>query len=309
MRLYRGHLAIDAPVRHAVVTLGNFDGVHLGHQRLMAHIEERAAARGGESVVFTFRPHPVKVLAPLLAPPLITSYDRKLELLGALGLDVVVEEPFDASLAAHSPREFVEEVLCKRLDVEEIVIGYDFTFGRGRAGNVDTLRELGAERGFSVHVEPAFAVNGLVASSTKVREFVLEGRVRGAALLLGRHHTLSGTVVRGAGRGRTIGFPTANLACTDELLPRPGVYACHARLDGEEGLHRAVTNIGYAPTFAGKELTVEAHLLDFAADLYQRVVTLELVDHLRDERRFSGADALIVQIKQDAENARKILSS
>jgi riboflavin kinase/FMN adenylyltransferase len=308
MRLYRSHLEIDSPPRGAVVTLGNFDGVHRGHQRLMQIVRERAVARGGESIVFTFRPHPVKVLAPQLAPPLITTYGRKIELIAAAGIDVVVEEPFDNVLAALSPRTFAEEILARRIGAQEIVIGHDFTFGRDRAGNIGTLEALGRELGFTVHIEPAVSIDGLVASSTKVRELVLSGRVQGAGLLLGRPYALRGRVVRGRGRGRTIGVPTANIATRDELIPKVGVYACRIHIEDDAHDHRAVTNIGWAPTFEGKEFTIEAHVLDFATDIYDHIVTLELVERIRDEKRFPSKEALVEQIHHDMKTARDLLA-
>ena len=307
MRLFRSHLEIEAPLQNAVVTLGNFDGVHKGHQALMARVRTRAEARAGLAVAFTFRPHPVKILAPDLAPPLITTYARKIELLAATGLDVVLEEPFDERFASLAPRAFVEEVLVGRLGAKEIVVGYDFTFGKGRAGTVDTLRTLGEELGFEVYVESAVSVDGLVASSTKIREFVLGGRVRGAAVLLGRDHSLRGRVVRGRGRGRTIGVPTANLATRDELIPKVGVYACRVLIEGETQRRPAVTNVGWAPTFEGKEFTIESHILDYDADLYDRVVALEFAERLRDEKRFSSKDELVEQIQLDIHNARALL--
>jgi riboflavin kinase/FMN adenylyltransferase len=302
MQVFRGHLALPGPLRAPVVTIGNFDGVHLGHQRLFSVILERARARGGQAVVFTFRPHPVKLLAPELAPPLITPYEEKLRLIEQTGIDVAIEEEFNRELAAFSPRRFVDEVLVRAIGVRDIVVGYDFTFGRDRAGNVQVLTELGGELGFEVHVEPAFSVSGIIASSTKVREFVLEGRVGGAALLLGRSFSVTGTVVRGDGRGRKLGFPTANLQVENELIPKAGVYAGRAYVRGEA--HRAVVNIGFAPTFQSRGLTVEAHLLDTSGDLYGEKMTLEFTHHLREERRFPSVEELMAQIGRDVESAR-----
>jgi riboflavin kinase/FMN adenylyltransferase len=306
MRVLRGHRQISPPLRTPSVTIGNFDGVHLGHQALFARVRERAQALGGEAVVFTFRPHPVKVLAPELAPPLITPYEEKLRLIEGCGMDAVVEETFDLDLAALSPRAFVEQVLSGAVGAKDVVVGYDFTFGRDRAGNVELLRALGAELAFTVNLEPAVTVGGLVASSTKVREFLLEGRVRGAAIILGRDFSLRGTVVRGDNRGAQIGFPTANLATQHELIPKPGVYACRAALGAER--HRAVVNVGYAPTFSqGRELTIEAHLLDFRGDLYGAELTLEFRHRLRDERRFPSVAELVEQIARDVEEAKALL--
>ncbi len=220
-----------ARLERPVVAIGNFDGVHVGHRALLGHAVARAHALGGEAAVLTFDPHPAKLLAPQLAPPLICTLERKLELFAEAGLDAAVLEPFTRELAALAPEEFVTRILRDGLGASEIVVGYDFTYGKKRAGNVETLR-TGA--GVPVHVIPAVTVDGLVASSTKIREFVLAGRVDGAGLLLGRPFDVDGEVVRGAQRGRELGIPTANIAARGELLPRPGIYATESRQAGEE---------------------------------------------------------------------------
>jgi riboflavin kinase/FMN adenylyltransferase len=305
MRIYQGHAWIPTPLRSPAVTVGNFDGVHLGHQALLREARECARRWGGDSVVFTFRPHPVKLLAPDLAPPLISPYEVKLDLIARCGIDVVIEEPFTRELAEMPPREFAERILVRAIGARVVIVGHDFTFGRGRSGNVETLAALGWELGFEVRPIPAVTAGDLIASSTKVREFILEGRVRGAAIILGREFSLTGTVVRGVERGRTLGIPTANLRTDHELLPKPGVYACQAFVRG--GRHPAVVNIGYAPTFEGKELTIEAHLLDFSADIYGEEMTLQFRKRLRDERTFPSAEALKQQIARDIEEARSLL--
>src|SRR6185503_7441 len=253
MVVHPGHapFAAGAPrPRNPVVAIGNFDGVHLGHQRLLEVARERARAIGGETVVLTFDPHPARVLAPGLAPPLLCSAARKRELLAEHGVDVLVVEPFTPALAALSAEEFVERVLLEGIGAHEVVVGYDFTYGRKRRGTVDTLRATGEPRGFAVHIVPQVTVDGLVASSTKIREFLLEGQVAGARLLLGRDFDVDAVVVRGAGRGRTIGVPTANLAWIEsDLLPRPGVYAVRVQIHGEPAWHASAANLGTNPTF------------------------------------------------------------
>jgi riboflavin kinase / FMN adenylyltransferase len=244
MQTARGHLALAAPPQQAVVAIGNFDGVHVGHQRIFQLCIDKARAAHGTACVLTFDPHPAKVLAPEVAPPLITTAARKLELMAACGIDLCVLEPFDRAFAARAPAEFVEDILVKSLAAREIVVGSDFTYGRGRAGTIETLR---ADGRFAVTVVEKVTVDGLVASSSKVRELVLEGRVEGAARLLGRPFELSGEVVRGAGRGRQIGVPTANVRTQNELLPRIGVYAGFARVGDER--HKCVMNVGTNPTF------------------------------------------------------------
>jgi riboflavin kinase/FMN adenylyltransferase len=289
-----------------VVAIGNFDGVHLGHRRIFEHARERAAALSGQACVLTFEPHPAKVLAPDLAPPLITLLPRKLALIAESGIDLTIVEPFDAVFAARPPESFVDEVLVLALGVREVVVGADFTYGRGRAGTVETLAQAGRQRHFTVEIVPKVAVAGMVASSTKVRELVLEGRVGGAAQLLGRPFELSGNVARGDGRGRSIGVPTANLLLENELLPKHGVYAGFARTSGIR--HMAAINIGVVPTFhEGARVSVEAHLLDFGGDLYGQTLTLEIVARLRDEVRFPSVEALCAQIRADLQSARALL--
>jgi riboflavin kinase/FMN adenylyltransferase len=290
------------------LAIGNFDGVHRGHQELVRIARERARSLGGAAGVLTFTPHPARVFAPALAPPLIVSLERRLELLAAAGAEVTIVEPFTPAFAAIEAEAFVRDVLVGRLGAREAVVGYDFSFGRGRRGTPALLRTEGAALGLGVTIVPPVTIDGLVCSSTKVREFVLEGRVEGAALLLGRPVELTGPVVRGAGRGRALGVPTANVAVEAELLPRLGIYAARALVlgaDGVVGARRAALSVGSNPTFvAAGGVTVEAHLLDFEGDLYGRRLRLEVLHRLRDERRFDGVEALVAQIALDVAEVR-----
>jgi riboflavin kinase/FMN adenylyltransferase len=289
-----------------VVAIGNFDGVHRGHHAIFALVREQADAAGGEAVVLTFEPHPVKVLACEMAPALITTYSRKLELIAACGVDATIVQPFDAALAAMSADQFIQEALVRAINARGVVVGYNFSFGHGRAGTPEMLRGAGAELGFTVTVVPPLTFDGLVASSTKVREFVLEGRVDAAAKVLGREFELNGTIVRGAGRGRTIGVPTANLLPEEELVPRGGVYVGHVRRGGAR--LPAVINVGINPTFVdGGAQTIEAHVLDFGADLYGERLTFEFHQRLRAEQRFSGVAELVARIRADIEEGREVL--
>jgi riboflavin kinase/FMN adenylyltransferase len=304
MEIFRSYNALHRPLRAPVVAIGNFDGVHRGHAHIFAQAEERARAGGGEAVVLTFEPHPAKVLAPSFAPPLITTPARKLELFAACGLDAAVVQPFDREFASMSAEAFVERVLGG-LGARHVVVGYDFTFGTKRSGNVTRLTELGAANGFSVSVVPPVSVDGIVCSSTKVREFVLEGRLDGAALLLGRPHEVEGVVVRGAGRGRTIGVPTANVQSETELLPSKGVYAGWGQRLSDGTRWGAAINVGTNPTFvSGQVISVEAHLLDCDSDLYGERLRLGFVQRLRDEERFPSREALVAQIGRDIQQAR-----
>ena len=289
----------------AALALGNFDGVHRGHQALFAEARARAPLAGA----LTFWPHPGKVLQPELAPKLITALPRKLELMAECGLGFVVVQPFTRDYGRTSPRDF-EAALLDRLGVRHVVVGADFTYGAQRGGTVETLREACAQRGGALHVLAPVTVDGVVASSSKVREYILEGRVAAAQRLLGRPFDLDGTVVRGAGRGRTIGFPTANVDTPSELRPAPGVYAIRVRLPDAAApvWHPAVANIGVKPTFGGTEVTIEAHLLDFAADLYGRALRVQFLERLRPEQRFGSAEELTNQIRRDVEAARTVIA-
>jgi riboflavin kinase/FMN adenylyltransferase len=305
----RGTLAgeLGRPLRVPTVAIGNFDGVHLGHQALVATARERAQAAGGDTVVLTFDPHPARFFAPHLAPPMITPLPRRLELLAGAGADVIVIETFDAAFAALPASAFVEEVLARDLGARHLVVGYDFTFGQGRKGTAPLLIGLGKKLGVGVTVVPPVSAGGVVCSSTKIREFVLEGRVEGAKMLLGRPFEITGEVVRGAGRGRTFGIPTANVSPEGELLPRTGIYAARARSGSIE--RPAAVSVGTNPTFTSGEphVTVEAYLLDFDGDLYGRRLELSMEARLRDERRFPSVDDLRREIDRDIARTREIL--
>lgn len=304
-------------LRGAAVAIGNFDGVHLGHQHLLAIARERAAARRAPAVVLTFEPHPVRALRPALAPPIVTPLQRKLELLAGQGMDATVVQPFDLAYAQTPAREFVGRDLAGRLGAAEVVVGYDFTAGHERA-RVDALRPILAAAGILLHVVEPVTSEGLVVSSTKIREFLLEGNVEAAALLLTRPYDLDGTVARGAGRGRGFGFATANVA-THALLPANGVYVVRAAIGGRPGplgpeggaVHGGVCNVGTKPTVeTGAAVVAEAHLLDFdGRDLYGEPIRLAFLARLRDERRFPSVDALRAQIAADVARAREVLAA
>lgn len=298
----------------AALTIGNFDGLHLGHRRLVERALQDARRRGVRAAALTFWPHPARVLAPGYAPPLISTRRRRLELFAEAGLSAVVEQPFDRDFAALDPAAFAS-LLLDRVKVRTLVVGYDFTYGRAREGGIESLRFACDERGATLDIVPPVTVDGLVASSTKVREFVLAGNVEAAAALLGRPFELEGPVVRGAGRGRTIGVPTANVAADGELLPAIGVYAVRVRLpDGS--VAPGACNVGLNPTFrpdaddgpGARALSVEVHLLDRDVDLYGRPLRLSFVARLRAERRFPSVDALVTQIRADLADARRVLA-
>lgn len=308
METYHGYKTLQTPLGGSVVAVGNFDGVHLGHQEIIQRVIDRAKALDLTSVVYTFAPHPVKLLAPHAAPPLITPYAQKRALLGVQGVDVVVEEPFTREYAAMSPEAFVSDILGESLGCREIFVGYDFRFGRGGAGDIETLQTHGAAFGLVVHHIDPLSFQGVVASSTKVRGLVQAGQVERAAALLGRDFAIDGVVEAGEQRGRTIGFPTANLGTEQELLPAHGVYACWAEVNGH--VHPAVVNVGVRPTVKDKRshsATIEAHILDFDGDLYDAPITLSFKQRLRAEQAFGSLDELRQQITRDVEQARACL--
>jgi len=307
MRVIR-HLAhVSPPLRRVVLTLGNFDGVHLGHQAIVRRAVSEARSIGGQVVVLTFHPHPVAVLAPERASPLLQSLRDRLVMLRELGADVTVVQRFTQRFAALDPELFVREFLGEHLELLHVVVGYNVSFGHRRAGTVDTLRALGPSLGFAVDAVGPVTVGEEQVSSTALRRMVAAGDVRRARLLLGRPVTLRGRVVQGEQRGRTLGFPTANLHQPSRLLlPADGVYAVQARLDGQ--VYPAVLNIGVRPTFGALRRTVEAHLLDFDGSLYGRWLVLELVDRLRGEQRFTGPEALRQAIAADVKRAREVLA-
>jgi riboflavin kinase/FMN adenylyltransferase len=288
----------------SAAALGNFDGVHVGHQALFAE-----ARRHAPPVALTFHPHPGKVLQPDLAPKLITLLPRKLELLQEYGLTAAVVQPFNREYA-RTPAAAFEESLLDVLGARHLVVGSDFTYGVARSGTVATLREAAARRGAQVHVVAPITVDGVVASSSKVREYILEGRVSAAQRLLGRPFDLDGTVVPGAGRGRGIGFPTANVDTQNELRPAPGVYAIRVCIKGEPRgpWLPGAANIGVKPTFGGSVVTIEAHLLDFQGDLYGKELRVQFLERLRPEQRFGSVAELVGQIKRDVEAARTVIA-
>jgi riboflavin kinase/FMN adenylyltransferase len=307
MRVIRHLTHVAPPLPRVVLTLGNFDGVHLGHRAIIRRARDEARAAGGQVVALTFHPHPIAVVAPDKAPPLLQSLRDRLARLRDLGIDVAVVQRFTPAFAALDPEAFVRDFLGAHLELLHVVVGYNVTFGRGRSGSVDTLDALGTRYGFTVDAVGPVTVGEAQVSSSVLRRLVAAGDVHRAGALLGQPFELRGRVVRGEQRGRTLGFPTANLhQRAGVLLPADGVYAVRARVDG----HRwpAVLNIGVRPTFGAMRRTVETYLLDFDGDLYGRWLTLELVDRLRGEQRFSGPEALRQAIAADVARAREVLA-
>ena len=293
------------------MTVGNFDGVHRGHQALVAAARESARSRGGTTVVLTFDPHPSHVLSPHRAPEALLTVGQKAEILGALGVDRLAVLPFTRALAEKTAEDFARDVLQHCLGARSVIVGENFRFGRHRQGDAAHLAQLGRSMGFSVEPVGAVLHDGAPISSTRIRAAVARGEIEAANALLGRAYFLDGRVRHGEGRGRTLGFPTANLELLNEAVPGGGVYACRVRVEAAatSPLRPAVVNVGRRPTFGGGDMIVEVHLLDFQADLYDRVLRVLFVGKLRDEQKFADVDALKRQIAQDAAEARQILST
>ena len=307
MKVYRSSSEATGKLTAPAIAIGNFDGVHQGHVALFEEAISLSQGGGGQAVALTFSPHPARFFNPDLAPPLINTMEQKLELMAACGLDAIVIEPFDADLAALTPHEFVDRVLVERLGVKHVVVGKNFVFGKKKAGDLETLVGLGRERGFSAHGIECVHVQSIPARSTKVREFLLMGRVIGAAVLMGREYAVEGIVVEGKGRGRTIGIPTANIQMDNEILPRRGVYAGRVGHPDGRGLN-AVINIGTNPTFEqAAVLSFEVHVLDFSEDLYGQRLVVQFTQRLRDERRFASVEELLEAIHEDISVARELL--
>ncbi|MFZ0726449.1 MAG: bifunctional riboflavin kinase/FAD synthetase [Desulfobacterales bacterium] len=310
MEIIRSLDDISAPFKRAVVTIGNFDGVHLGHQALFHEVVEKAEAIDGTSVAMTFEPHPMRVLNGANHPPLITILDQKIDLIQRLDIDVLIVVPFTRQFAALSPREFVEDVLIRKIGMTAIVVGKDYTYGRNREGTVGLLKTFAELFDFEVllsdWIQAIRDPEGRI-SSTRIRELVIEGHVDEVQPLLGRYYQIRGTVTTGRNRGgRLLGFPTANITLQDELCPKTGVYAVTV-LCGDEQFD-GVANIGYSPTFDDHLFTVEVYILDFDRNIYDRKIRVNFIKRIRDELKFSSIAALSEQIKKDVIEARRILS-
>jgi riboflavin kinase / FMN adenylyltransferase len=291
--------------RGGAVTIGNFDGVHSGHVRILARLKALAREVGGQAVVFTFDPHPVRLLRPEAAPPPLTWTDRKADLLAQLGVDVMIAYPTDQALLALEPEAFFRQIILERLGAQAIVEGPNFFFGRNRAGNVKLLGELCTRHGLMLEVVPPETVGNELVSSSRVRELIRQGNVGAARKMLTEPYRIRGMITHGARRGATIGFPTANLEAVDTLLPAPGVYAGCAYLD--QGRWPAAINIGPNPTFAERDIKVEAHLIGFHGSLYGQPLEVDFHDRLRDIRTFASVGDLKQQLLLDVETARRMV--
>lgn len=307
VRIVHGSERFPAELPSPVVAIGAFDGVHLGHRALIERTRAEAKRRSGTAVLFTFEPHPAKLLAPELCPPLLTTPEQKLSLLEEAGLDAVVIEPFTRELAALPAEAFVIERLLDRVRAEALITGCDFTFGRHREGTIETLRRLGAERGVEAIVVPAVFSGEALVSSTLIRNQIAAGQVARAATLLGRPYEITGRVVAGRGIGAGLGAHTANLETANELVPGNGIYLTRTRVIAgpEKGEYPSITSIGDNPTFAEAPFAVETHLIDFNGELSGAQIAVRFLEFLRPQRRFADAQALAAQIALDIAEARR----
>ncbi|HIJ79574.1 MAG: bifunctional riboflavin kinase/FAD synthetase [Desulfobulbaceae bacterium] len=308
MEIYTDFNDIKEPFVKPTVTIGNFDGVHLGHQVLFSEVVSRAYKNKGTSVAITFEPHPLKVVRPDFGIKLISTAEQKKELIALANIDKLIIVPFTKEFANTQAAEFVNEILIKRIGVHELVVGYDYAFGKSRQGDIPFLKEQGRQKGFEVSVVEPFYVEDMLASSTKVRELVSQGRMRDVKKLLGRYYQIRGEVKLGKQRGGPLlGFPTANLHISEEdLCPQLGVYVTQVIYDGK--CYGGVLNIGYNPTFDGRRLSAETHIFDFNEDIYGKPIKINLLRFLRGEKKFTGPDELVRQISKDVEDAQKVLA-
>jgi riboflavin kinase / FMN adenylyltransferase len=308
MQTIRSLDEITPPAEGSCVTIGNFDGVHLGHQKLIRRVRDKARAKNLKSVVITFDPHPLRVLLGRNTPPFITMTEQKLELISALGVDYALCLRFTKEMGALEPEEFVRSYLVEGLKAKELLIGYDYAFGKNRKGNFALLKRLGEAYGFTTEQMEPVMVAGAIVSSTRIRDMVQAGTVWEVQPLLGRFYRISGTVIHGRNRGGALlGFPTANIQLVDELFPKPGVYAVWAEVLGQ--IRLAVANIGYNPTFGNTTLSAEVHILDFNKNIYGQTIHVHFVQRLREEKKFSSLEELISQIRKDIELGRTILET
>ncbi|MEA1966907.1 MAG: bifunctional riboflavin kinase/FAD synthetase [Thermodesulfobacteriota bacterium] len=309
MKLIEDIEKIKEPFTKAVVTIGNFDGVHKGHQALFHQVIEKADELDGTSVVITFDPHPLRALGHN-GPPLLTRKDQKMELISESGIDTTLCIPFTKEFASITAQSFIQDFLINKIGTVAIIVGPDYSFGKNREGNIELLKKAGKEMGFEVIV-PGWINDTKTGneriSSTRIRDLVMEGRVDETPKYLGRHYQIRGKVIKGRARGGSqLGFPTANIKLHDEICPKTGVYA--VRVETNSGIFNGVANIGYSPTFDDHIFTIEVHILDFSEDIYNTRIRVNMIKRLRNEKKFSGIDELSDQIKKDIIRAREIFS-
>jgi riboflavin kinase/FMN adenylyltransferase len=307
MKIIDGLEGIKRKIPYPVLTLGNFDGVHLGHQSIFRILTDRARKKKGTSIVFTFVPHPLSVIAPERAPKLLTTYKDKIKLIERSGIDVIICTHFTKDFAKISAEDFVREILCKTLNVREVFIGSNYLFGKGRKGSPELLKKIGRQCGFDVTIVEEIKIGDVTLSSSQIRRLIAKGKVDEASRFLGRRYSVEGIVIEGAKRGKSLlNIPTANLVTANELLPKDGVYAVTVDIDSTS--FGGAANIGYNPTFTDKKFSFETHVLDFSGKLLGKTLRVHFVKRIRDEMKFSSVEDLKAQMNKDIEMIRMILS-
>jgi len=309
MEIIKGIENLRRPLRNPVVTLGNFDGVHLGHQKIFQRVKEEALKRHGEGVVITFEPHPLKVLAPEKFLPLLAPFRKKMMLIEKSGIETVLCIEFSPAFSEMTPLEFIQNILVKKIKVKRVVIGYNYHFGKGQRGDAQTLKDAGKVYNFDVEVVEALKIGPTIVSSSKIRELIQHGEIEEASTLLGRDYPIIGKVVEGAKRGQTLGFPTANMEISDELYPKAGVYA--VEVEWHQQRFNGLANVGFNPTFhpekigGGKPISFEVYILDFNLEIYGEEIQVSFKRRIRDEIRFESTTQLIHQIQKDIQWAKE----
>ena len=302
---------ITQPFKNAVITIGNFDGVHIGHQALFHEVIEKADSIDGTSIAMTFDPHPARVLQKNNNPPLITLHEQKIELIERTGIEILICIPFTNQFASLSAEDFIKSLLIDKIGMKAVVVGGDYTFGKNREGNLSVLKSFAPHLGYEVIVADWIKAARNISdriSSTKIRELVMAGNLEPASKMLGRPYQIRGRVVRGRDRGgKLLGIPTANINLQDELCPKTGIYA--VTVEHNNRIYKGVANIGYSPTFDDNEFTVEVHLLDFAENIYDEKIRVNFIERIRDEKKFADISELKEQINQDIKTADKILAA
>ena len=302
MKIIRGLPEKEREYKNPVLTLGNFDGVHLGHQEIFKKVVKRAKEIEGTSIAITFDPHPLKILAPEKCPSLITNFKEKAEILESFQIDILFSIPFTREFSSLDADDFIKKIVVDKIGPKELFIGYDFAFGKGREGDTSVLKGLGESLGFKVTVVKPIRVGEKTVSSTLIRNLIKEGNVKEASVYLGRPYSISGEVIKGHGRGKGLGFPTANINFQNELIPSEGVYIGEI-LFGEER-HKSLINVGTNPTFGEDKLNVEVFILDFGRDIYGEFLKVFFQEKIRGEIRFKTPEQLIVQMQKDLKQAR-----
>lgn len=287
------------------IALGNFDGIHIGHKKIITETVNMAKQSHGCAALFTFYPHPLKVLKGSKEPFIIQTFKKKMQIVSQMGIDMVVCAKFSKNFADMHPEAFVKDILVNSLKINNVFVGYDYTFGKYGKGTVNSLRDYAKKYGFNVHVIPAVKIDGIVVSSSKIREFFRSGEIKLANLFLGRNYTITGVVRRGDERGRALGFPTANIYPHNEILLKNGVYAAYVYINDKK--YKSAVNIGSNPTFSGVDVHIEAFIFGFNRDIYGEKITIEFVDFLREEIKFKNISNLVERIKLDIKESKKLL--